>query len=903
MADALRDKLSRMSVAGARDLDELSAAWKRRSGRSSGPDHYVAGDVCRSLLLKASSMTPRQREENYGGSLVLCGIIEAKGVPPVPIREDGEKTVSQATYLQLDALDETGHSFKAEKAKTRTVLDTVDPKFDECLSTGRKVDIETISAIRLRAVQYNGPFAAETRIGEVTIGMGHIRSIADANTGGYADLWVDLAPIQQPAGEATPSSTPAANASANGASLGKLHVLLLLHYSPPDPSPLAVHIRIVEARSILATGSSQSGGREQREELANPYLRVSTLARRREPMTDPLSGKKVEAITHVKASTVNPVWNEGVTVTDSSIITSSSGGGGTGSSVDAIAAADASLSSLCGGQWPPEIPEQPFPSVNVHVKKHSSVAEAGRSAAFSLAHKMSSLASGAAGALRGGGGGKLTSGMSGSGPSNSSSSSSQNYEGDVSSGGGAGGDWDHTQTRRLAADLSEARYVSLGLWGHKEGAALDAPLGEVLISFSSLFGDEDAVISEHTLRVHKWYRLRPRQGMDPSLEGTLGHVAVDITLLFAEALLPAGWSEAVDDASGETFYHCHTTGRSQWSEPEALVELLRRSTASASGGAAGSSGGAYSAGAASSAFSGAYGSPPSAGGRGVRGSSFTIGSAGGGGSDAIISPRGGGGGGGGDISGSFGSPGSAGAGGSSMLSGSRASLRFDGQPPLAPAVVSPRAPPLSSLTSSSPQQQSPAAPAVLSQPASASVAAPMFSAKAGDEEDHDADADGNEREEDGGDDEAAAAGASAAGAAALMDIAAGGGKAASAAAIPEAFHNPLASLPAGAAATAADREKAFVEGIKSSREEKIKAEAALLERKLAAMTPEERAEYEAEQAREARREQRKDRMLKSSFAAYGSASKASMLARGGGSGSGALRGGRGGRASAAAPKK
>lgn len=88
---------------------------------------------------------------------------------------------------------------------------------------------------------------------------------------------------------------------------------------------------------------------------------------------------------------------------------------------------------------------------------------------------------------------------------------------------------------------------------------------------------------------------------------------------------------------------------------------------------------------------------------------------------------------------------------------------------------------------------------------------------------------------------------------------------------------------------AAERMKAMAEAMAVERDAKKRAEEAALSAKLAAMSPEERAEFEAAKQREERREQRKNRMLHSQLGAYGAAGvkKPGTTGRGG-------RGGRGG---------
>ena len=95
----------------------------------------------------------------------------------------------------------------------------------------------------------------------------------------------------------------------------------------------------------------------------------------------------------------------------------------------------------------------------------------------------------------------------------------------------------------------------------------DDDIGEVVLRLSSLFGDEDAVVCGNTLRVDKWFRVRPHKSMPPSLEGHLGYVHLDIVMRFAEELLPAPWVEAVDCDSGDSYFYNAETQAAQWTLP------------------------------------------------------------------------------------------------------------------------------------------------------------------------------------------------------------------------------------------------------------------------------------------------------------------------------------------------
>ena len=62
-------------------LDETSDRWAERAGRTEGPKSYVPPDVCRALFRSTAAASHAQRDELYGGSVILVGVAEARGVP------------------------------------------------------------------------------------------------------------------------------------------------------------------------------------------------------------------------------------------------------------------------------------------------------------------------------------------------------------------------------------------------------------------------------------------------------------------------------------------------------------------------------------------------------------------------------------------------------------------------------------------------------------------------------------------------------------------------------------------------------------------------------------------------------------------------------------------------------
>jgi hypothetical protein len=137
--------------------------------------------------------------------------------------------------------------------------------------------------------------------------------------------------------------------------------------------------------------------------------------------------------------------------------------------------------------------------------------------------------------------------------------------------------WEGGHTKELAAapvskaavSLERATTLQFDLFDSDFGKS-DDPLGQVTLPFSTLLGDEDAVMDGHVLRVDKTYRVRPCKGVS---ESQLGTVRLDIVLRFDEPLTPEGWTEAIDSTSGTSYYWHGKSGTATWEQPAAYATM------------------------------------------------------------------------------------------------------------------------------------------------------------------------------------------------------------------------------------------------------------------------------------------------------------------------------------------
>lgn len=259
---------------------------------------------------------------------------------------------------------------------------------------------------------------------------------------------------------------PASSMRQKVGSLGKLHLQFLYHAPPPDPQPLSVAVRIVEARDLI---SADSNG------FSDPFMKVKPLTRTGKHIKD-RKGKDVELRSTTKTKTLNPDYNEILVFNDTCL----------GENINDLA----------------HVWAQPW--------------------------GVASLA-----------------------PSGLAS----------------------MPVTQVSCGLEKASSILVVLKDYDFGKA-DDDLGEVSIPFSTLFGDEDAVISGDTMRVDKWFRVRPHKGMklDDGQDADTAHLGMlhlDIVMRFDEELLAPGWVEAVDADSGAVYWYNSETGKAQWSHPNA----------------------------------------------------------------------------------------------------------------------------------------------------------------------------------------------------------------------------------------------------------------------------------------------------------------------------------------------
>jgi len=289
-------------------IDETSLDWASRASRKSGPDTYVHGDLCRSVFSESSRMNVRQRNDIYGGSVLLVGVVEARSI------YGGSKGTADS-FVTVQLIDEEGDELKETSKdknlvgkilslghdstpaqRTRTIKDTLHPEWDEVFAMGAGIhDISEASTLRLKLSDFSG--RKDRTNGVVDIPLNEILPRANtAHSKSYLDLWFDFT-----------LSEDMEDVETEG--LGSIHLHILYHAPPPDPQPLSIAVRLVHAVDLI---SADSNG------FSDPYVKVKPMMRSGKHIKT--TGKKsAELSSSVKKVTLNPVWNEIVIFNDSTL--------------------------------------------------------------------------------------------------------------------------------------------------------------------------------------------------------------------------------------------------------------------------------------------------------------------------------------------------------------------------------------------------------------------------------------------------------------------------------------------------------------------------------------------------------------------------------------------------------
>ena len=120
--------------------------------------------------------------------------------------------------------------------------------------------------------------------------------------------------------------------------------------------------------------------------------------------------------------------------------------------------------------------------------------------------------------------------------------------------------------------------------------------GHVAIRWSALFGDESTVLTSHGLRCDRWWPLRAGQPPTASHTGTVagdtqgssayivGYLRCRLEVFYADAYLPLGWEESIDDQGRIYWTHITASAVPVKREPASVVDWRARHDLASDGG-------------------------------------------------------------------------------------------------------------------------------------------------------------------------------------------------------------------------------------------------------------------------------------------------------------------------------
>lgn len=135
------------------------------------------GDLCASIFNRVLALSRRQRDQLYGGSVLLLGVLEGRGLPIA------DSNGLSDPYCTITPLDDQGKELVKEKKITRTCPKTLDPKWDEVHAFGQGVDVAEYSSIKIKVKDWD-LIGNDDHLGDIVLTMDEIRKNTMASPDG-----------------------------------------------------------------------------------------------------------------------------------------------------------------------------------------------------------------------------------------------------------------------------------------------------------------------------------------------------------------------------------------------------------------------------------------------------------------------------------------------------------------------------------------------------------------------------------------------------------------------------------------------------------------------------------------------------------------------------------------------
>ena len=187
------------------DLHTSAKTWRSRSGRLSGPEEYVEGDVVSSIFLHSRTMSQRERQELYGCPVLLVGVYSANGIP--------DTTPSTRLYISLRTTSKGGADMRSGRLVSHVVTPTTDSTrppgtfdFDEVFTLGTQGDLSDVDYLTVRVKQLQGAFNSQRLVGKMSISLKQLAAEAGPDSPPFEAFFDVGAPPGAPVPGATVGS-------------------------------------------------------------------------------------------------------------------------------------------------------------------------------------------------------------------------------------------------------------------------------------------------------------------------------------------------------------------------------------------------------------------------------------------------------------------------------------------------------------------------------------------------------------------------------------------------------------------------------------------------------------------------------------------------------------------------
>lgn len=138
-------------------------------------------------------------------------------------------------YCTVVPLDAKGKEISVEKRKTRVIMKTLSPSWDEVFIIGQKSDASQMSKLLIKVKDWDA-VGSDDDLGELVLDM---NEFFGSDPHRHVCEWMPLV---------------ARKKMSKSKQKGEVHIQMVYHEPPPDPVPEQIVVEVLEARGLAAAG-------------------------------------------------------------------------------------------------------------------------------------------------------------------------------------------------------------------------------------------------------------------------------------------------------------------------------------------------------------------------------------------------------------------------------------------------------------------------------------------------------------------------------------------------------------------------------------------------------------------------------------------------------------------------